>query len=304
MFNLGFKQIVINSNAVVNAYTAADTSFATPVTGAAVVAGSIVRIDGFGDFVVPALTELAGAVAPMAVSTESAFGTATLSSAAALGDYTAVLAAIDAAKSYVIKLKVKNARDVAGIYTGHSGDIWTFQTQPAASWGLAGISSIIAGFNDDKVVFTVSGADLGITFLAGYEGMTLESIEILESVSEAAVAVTSISIDTVPSYGIGLGKMIEEEVMNATGANIDPYGIQTGGKDGSVDVRGTYTEVHWTSAINMNGFEPHAMTGYGDANTEANHVGTEQIAYLNDASVSADVKAILYKLTGWVNEAV
>ena len=293
MFNLGFKQIVINSNSVVKAYTAADTSFATPVIGAAVVEGSIVKIDGFGSFVVPALVE--DAAVP-------AFGTTTVSSPAAVGIYTAVIAGFDSAKKYDIELKAKNARDVAGIYTGHSGDIWTFQTGAGASFGLAAAAGQIAGFNDNLVKFSASGADLVITFQAGLEGMTLESLEVLESVAEVSMPITSIAITQAPSYGVGLGKMIEEEVMNSTGANLDPYGFPVGGKDGPVDVRGTYTEVYWKSAAPMNGFEPHAMTGYGDANTETNHVGTEQIAYLNDASVSADVLAIMKKLTGFVNE--
>jgi len=300
MFNLGFKQIVINSTSVVNAYAAADVSFATPLAYAAVVEGDIVRIDGFGDFLVPAQTE--GLTPAAGVPLVGAFGTTTVSAAAALGVYTAVIAGFDAAKKYDIKLKVKNARDVAGIYTGHSGDIWTFQTGAGASFGLAAAAGQIAGFNDDLVKFSANGADLVITFQAGLEGMTLESLEVLEAAAETDMPITSIAITQAPSYGVGLGKQIEEEVMNSTGANLDPYGVPVGGKNGPVDVRGTYTEIYWKSATPMNGFEPHAMTGYGDANTEATHVGTEQIAYLNEASVSAAVIQIMSRLTGLEDE--
>jgi hypothetical protein len=49
-----------------------------------------------------------------------------------------------------------------------------------------------------------------------------------------------------PSEGVGLGRHIEESVQNSTGENLDPYGSR-GGND-TVDVRGKYTEITWSSA--------------------------------------------------------
>jgi hypothetical protein len=48
------------------------------------------------------------------------------------------------------------------------------------------------------------------------------------------------------SEGVGLGRHIEESVQNSTGENLDPYGSR-GGND-TVDVRGKYTEITWSSA--------------------------------------------------------
>jgi hypothetical protein len=54
------------------------------------------------------------------------------------------------------------------------------------------------------------------------------------------------AITTAPSEGVGLGRHIEESVQNSTGENLDPYGSR-GGND-TVDVRGKYTEITWSSA--------------------------------------------------------
>jgi hypothetical protein len=72
-----------------------------------------------------------------------------------------------------------------------------------------------------------------------------------------------------PSEGVGLGRHIEESVQNSTGENLDPYGSR-GGND-TVDVRGKYTEITWSSAagdVSQDG--PHEMLGYGD-NTETRY---------------------------------
>ena len=102
---------------------------------------------------------------------------------------------------------------------------------------------------------------------------------------------------TEPNEGVNLGKQIEAEVRNATYDNIDPYGIQSGGNSQGVDVRGTYTEVHWSSAAPLNEFEPHAMTGYGDANTETVHGATDQSVYCNEGTGMGDVIIALTALT-------
>jgi hypothetical protein len=52
-----------------------------------------------------------------------------------------------------------------------------------------------------------------------------------------------LAITTAPSEGVGLGRHIEESVQNSTGENL-PYGS---GND-TVDVRGKYTEITWSSA--------------------------------------------------------
>jgi hypothetical protein len=62
-----------------------------------------------------------------------------------------------------------------------------------------------------------------------------------------------------------------KSVQNSTGENLDPYGSR-GGND-TVDVRGKYTEITWSSAAGdvSQGWAPHEMLGYGDANTETRY---------------------------------
>jgi len=279
MFNLGFKQIVINGDAQVT-----EVGTTSGVSG-------VITIAGFGEFTIP---EIAAAAARG--------GKVTASAAAALGVYTAVIAGFDAAKTYDIKLKVKNARDVSGIYTGHSGDTWTFQTGAGAGFGTAAAAGQIAGFNDDLVVFSGT-TDLVVTFQAGLEGATLESMEVIETSTETVMPITSITIDTVPSYGVGLGKIIEEEVQNATMANLDPYGL--GGMD-TVDIRGTYTEIMWEAVAEDDdspGWEPHAMLGEADVNTTQTYGPRQFIAYVNEASAAATV-TLLTKLVDGEAQAV
>jgi hypothetical protein len=61
------------------------------------------------------------------------------------------------------------------------------------------------------------------------------------------------------SEGVGLGRHIEESVQNSTGENLDG---SRGGND-TVDVRGKYTEITWSSAAGdvSPGWAPHEMLG-------------------------------------------
>jgi hypothetical protein len=85
--------------------------------------------------------------------------------------------------------------------------------------------------------------------------------------------------------------MIEAEVRNATFENIDPYGVAFGGNS-SVDVRGMYTEVHWVTTLDSNGWEPHAMLGFGDANTTTNYAPRQYSAFVNEASAAAAITSL------------
>jgi hypothetical protein len=88
-----------------------------------------------------------------------------------------------------------------------------------------------------------------------------------------------------PSEGVGLGRHIEESVQNSTGENLDPYGSR--GND-TVDVRGKYTEITWSSAAgDVSPGWAHEMLGYGDANTETRYGNVMFSAYMNEASAAA-----------------
>jgi hypothetical protein len=110
--------------------------------------------------------------------------------------------------------------------------------------GGAFAAAQIAGFNDQVVKFSGT-TTLIATFQPGYEGVSIESIEIRD-VNTGVSQKYTWAITTAPSEGVGLGRHIEESVQNSTGENLDPYGSR-GGND-TVDVRGKYTEITWSSA--------------------------------------------------------
>jgi hypothetical protein len=77
--------------------------------------------------------------------------------------------------------------------------------------GGAFAAAQIAGFNDQVVKFSGT-TTLIATFQPGYEGVSIESIEIRDehrSISKYTWAIT-----TAPSEGVGLGRHIEESVQN------------------------------------------------------------------------------------------
>lgn len=303
MFKLPIKEIVINSSSVVNAYAAADVSHATPLAATAVVEGDTVVIDGFGQFLVPALVEDAA---------DPAFGfiTPAVDAVAGVFDITPP-ATVAIGEVWDLRLTfTQGPRVLSEIWS--YGEKRTFQGGAIAAATAAGwVDAFVAAqtvnpeyFGEEQVLEFSNVADkLRVTFKPGYEGLGIRLARTVEA-NDTTGLDTTLVIATVaePSEGVNLGKQIEAEVRNATFDNIDPYGIQLGGNAQGVDVRGKYTEIHWTSVAPMNGFEPHSMTGYGDANTETNHAPTEQSAYCNEVSVSADVIAILSKLTGFVDE--
>lgn len=303
MFKLPIKEIVINSSSVVSAYAAADANHATPLAAAAVVEGDVVVIEGFGAFTVPALVEDA---AP------PAFGFITPAVDATPGVYDITPPAnVVIGETWDLRLTFSQGPRVLSEIWSY-GEKRTFQSQPLATADAAGwVDAMVAAqsvnpeyFGSEQVLsFANVGDKLRISFKPGYEGIGIKLARAVEAFNITGLESTlAIAVVTEPSEGVNLGKQIEAEVRNATYANIDPYGIQFGGNAQGVDVRGKYTEIHWIAAGPLNDFEPHAMTGYGDANTETAHGATEQSAYCNEVSVSADVIAILSKLTGYKNE--
>jgi hypothetical protein len=62
------------------------------------------------------------------------------------------------------------------------------------------------------------------TFQPGYEGVSIESIEIRDV--NTGVSPYSFAITTSPSEGFGLGRHIEEEAQNSTGENLDPTQVE------------------------------------------------------------------------------
>lgn len=283
MFNLGFKQIVINSDAVVvETLSSSGAASGDPLE---------VAIEGFGTFYTGPGNEGGTSTAPVA----PVLGTGTITfdtSAAAVGDV------LD------VRITLKGApRILSEIFSGgngsygDSGQVLAYQTMPltaVSTGGVALAAAIIPDFND-KILTFVGAADVATyTFGAGYEGLNIAKVEVLLVKAYADVPTTGTNTGT---EGIGQGKQVEAEVRNATFDNIDPYGVQFGGNS-AVDVRGQYQTIYWKTANDTiigdptfvdqtSGWKNHDHLGYGDANTDATYNPREYIAYVNVLATAA-----------------
>lgn len=288
MFKLPIKEVIVNSDTVVTS----DGTLGTPA------AGDVITIEGFGAFVVP-------------TTTGAPFGhvTPTAPAVAGIFDITPpATATIVAGEVHNLHLTFDQAgRVLSDIWT--YGEQRTFQSAPLATgdslgWATAFVDGQTVNpeyFGMENVLsFSVAGTGpnekLRVTFKPGYEGIGIRMARSIDAFNIVGIETTlDITTVTEASEGVNLGKQIEAEVRNATFDNIDPYGINFGGNT-AVDVRSTYTETHFVSGPHLNGFEPHGVTGYGDANTETNHAAVEMSVYTNDASVGADVLTALAAL--------
>ena len=269
MFNLGTKQIVLNGS------------------GSVTEADGVISIAGFGTFKVPTVAAAAARV-----------GAVTVASTAVAGVYTITpVTAYDPTKTYDIVLGVRSSRTLSNIFTNR--DAWTFQSKAgSANIGTAFAAGQLAGFNDQMVKFSGT-TTLIATIQPGYEGVSIESV-VIRDASTSANQLFTWAITTAPTEGQGLGRHIEEEVQNSTFENLDPYGSK-GGSD-TVDVRGKYTEIYWTCVAEDDdspGWAPHAMLGYGDANTDTLYAPRHFCAYVNEGSAGA-VVTMLSKLVNGV----
>ena len=288
MFDLGYKQIIINSSAVVTE-DVGTTGDNTKVV-----------VEGFGTF----YTQAAGSV-----------GTVTSGAAAVLGaySYTAPSSpALAVGQVWTVTAKVHSSRKLAEVFA-YNFDTLVYQSAPLASADAAGFYGAMAAgqvvvWPDNNDLLVWDGAALDVDFAVGYEGYDLLELSFQQGTGEPTVQKigSGITEDTAPSEGIGTGKQLEAEVRNATFDNIDPYGIQFGGNT-AVDVRALYTTIAFETSQDSEvedasdmttGWEDHAMSGSNGVNTSnsVNGQNRKYIAYVNEASGAAAI-TILTKLT-------
>lgn len=280
MFDLGIKQIIINSDAVVTE---------TAGSGSGNPAASIV-VDGFGTF----STSPAGA---------DNGGFVTTATAPALGVYTATMAAGKVVAGDVIDVRVyTNGPRVIGELWPYNTNSFIFQAVITTDDEIG--SALIAGQNGLDIANTVIEFAAGanelapvINVLAGYEGVEVQKVtytmagESYANVADSMEQPLTVATTTAASEGLNTGRMLEAEVRNAIFENIDSYGIAFGGNS-AVDVRGMYTEIHWVTELDSNGWEPHAMLGFGDANTTTNYAPRQYSAFCNEASATAAITSL------------
>jgi len=268
MFDLGYKQIVINSDSVVED-----------------IGGGVIKIEGFGTFD-PADSIVGEGFNEVAVVPVAGNGTITGPVGALAGDV------------FDVQITLKGAPRILGeIFSGgsggygDSGQILAFQTMPLTADDMFGEAlelSIIEGHNDKILTFTAAGNDADYVFTDGYEGLNIAKVEVAKSVpmtSATAFIDMQVSGGDTGTEGYGNGKQVEAEVRNATWDNTDSYGVQFGGST-SVDVRGKYTTIMWKQQPDINGWEAHANLGYGDAQTVTTYGPVKFIAFCNEASAA------------------
>jgi len=275
MFDLGYKQIVINSDSVVKDLGA-----------------GVIEIEGFGRFDLADSVVGSGFSEP-AIAPVAGNGTITAPSTVTAGDV------------FDVRITLKGApRILSEIFSGgnggygDSGQILAFQTMPIGAaiptFGEALVVSIIEGHNDKILTFADNGGDADYVFAAGYEGLNIAKVEIAKSAAMTTASVfvaTAVTGGDTGTEGFGNGKQVEAEVRNATWDNVDPYGVQFGGST-AVDVRGKYTTIKWEQQPDINGWEAHANLGYGDAQTVTSYGPVKFIAFCNEASAAGAITLI------------
>ena len=281
MFNLGIKQIIINSDAVVTEVLRT-LGGGTPTTGDA---GNSIVIEGYGTFIVPLVADIHA----------NNFSQVAIPAALGIYDYAAPIPAA-VGNIFDVRVYIKSERTLGELWS-YNTDFQTFQVRTTAATAADFVDKLvagqIAGFNDKIMKFSDNGDNFKITFQPGYEGVEVFKVTVTEyaeassNVLSSEVPLVQNSIDTAPEVGTNTGKVLEAEVRNATFENIDPYGIAFGGNS-AVDVRALYTEYHWVTAEDHEaGWEPHEMLGYGDANTTNAYAPRQYSAFCNEASATA-----------------
>lgn len=284
MFDLGIKQIIINSDSVVTEELRT-AGGGTPTTGDS---GNTVKVEGFGSFIVPLVADA------------DATNFVTAAVAPALGVYTATMAAGKVVVGDVIDVRVyTNGPRVIGELWPYNTNSFIFQAVITVNDEIG--SALIAGQNGNGIANTVLEFAAGanelapkINVLAGYEGVAVEKVtytmagDSYANVADAMEQPLTVATTTAANEGLNTGRMLEAEVRNAIFENIDPYGVSFGGNS-AVDVRGMYTEIHWSTAADTNGWEPHAMLGFGDANTTTNYAPRQYSAFCNEVSATGAI---------------
>ena len=263
MFNLGYKQVIINSEDDVTD------------TGAAGI-----NIKGFGTF----------------LPVNTADGESNAAEDAALGKYSVAEPTVPAppvnGDIWSIKFKVGaaegNDRTLSEMFS--YGEILSMEVRITRGTLMASLVDV-----DDSMAGIIAYASpTEVVFQPGYEGYALLSAEVIKvsdvvdgTLSQPALTAENLVVTEVdaPSIGVGLGKLLEAEVRNATFDNIDPYGIQFGGSS-AVDVRGKYTTHIFSSKAPSTapGWARHDFTGYGDVNTHNVQEGAMFIVYVNEVT--------------------
>lgn len=256
MFNLGFKQIVINRDAVVTS-----------------VSGEIV-IEGYGKFGIGTSTSnvTTAVVAPTLGITTCTFAWT------GLDTITVHISANDRLQGSVRRRFSFQAKDVADLV--------------AVLGNLTGVGSamdypfIFDGTNTFSMKAGYEGYSIYLITQEAPAGNNNESGDVADITGTVTAGKT----------GVGNGKQLEAEVQHGTHANLDPYGINVGGNETvDIKATYTTIDFFIPANLVSDSWEPHSMIGYGDANTEAEFADVAFTAYckVGDADAAAALIATI-----------
>ena len=245
MFTLSDKQRVLNTDADVKFFDAANAAVAT---SAAVALTDRVHIEGFGTFNLSDFTyiKMRRAVAPVADAHEY---TVVAPTGIAIGDAVEVVISLSTSR-YQAEVLAQN-----GIGNGRTFKFSTGVLTAVAATDIR--DAIVAGFATWTQLFAIgsplvtvangiAATDILVTGdAAGSIGIERVEIRRIQQgiPTQSYVTLTEVvTANTAEGFeGMGQGKFLEESIQMATPYNTDPYGLDT--NDTRVDVRGAYTEI-------------------------------------------------------------
>ena len=266
MFNLGYRQVVINDGALI-------TKPAAP--------GNQVHIEGFGKFTVGASVDDGrddhfGAFVPYVVGN-------TLCTAPA---------GWTAGDIYTVRLYYSGTRVLSDMWT--RGDTLQFQTYAGGDNSGSFFGELADGMKaalEDYVV-TFDKSTGKFTFKAEYAGITIGRITAkkLDSVIDDRFMLEEDITGAIVEgdEGTGTARQVEASIRMATEWSQEPYKIQTGGNE-SVDPSGEYNEYVWSTradaeaSVAGDAWASHELSGFGKSNAgaENDYETRKYVVYLN-----------------------
>ena len=270
MFNLGYKQVVINDGALVTT-----------------VGGTHINVEGYGTFLIGSSTEKFENVYVAPV-----LGTTTLTAPAGwtTGDIV------------TIRLQFRGTKVISDIWAhGENIQFQTFAGGPNAGTFFGELADGIgaAGFAPSALSFAAGTFSFG----TGYEGLTIKRITAqkydpaVDDRLSLAEDVTNVIVEG--EEGEGTPRQVEASIRRATDYSQEPYRIEVGGNE-SVDFEAEYTAISWFTkedhegtAANAATWEQSDMQGDG-VNTVSNVEARRYVVYIdNKAAVNATAVTLL-----------
>ena len=274
MFNLGFREVIVNKDS--------DITISGTKTGT----DAVIKVDGFCNlsngeitpgFVVVAADGVAG-------SMQQGFGAVVAGNVYSLTFelFSAGNERLDPTMFPYAEKKVLNFK----------GNVVDFGTSAAAAF--TALKNSEAGFEFNYEIVD-GGGDIKINSLeVGFGVKNIKLMDVTDPLAPAEVPASGAPVIVEASIGVGLGSQLEAEVKNATFENIDPYGARFGGS-GIVDVRAKYTQLI-VNTKDSNGWAHHETMGYG-LNGEINQADRKLVIWINEASAPVAAGNALAVLT-------